>query len=503
MSATEPLLAIVPARGGSKTVPHKWARTVAGVPLLLRTLETVRASGVAERLIVSTEDKDIAAFARLRGYDVLLRPAELAADDVSISSVTQHVVETLDWAGDVAVFQPTCPLLTADTVRTLYGHWLDADFDWVISAAPSERLTWHGDKCIMPRVNRQLQNSQVLVESGAAQFMTGGAARQPNGIRRGTIPIPAAEALDIDTHADLAAAEVALGRKTVEFRVVASDEKGSGHLHRCLQLADALSHHRIRFVSSNMEAWAVDIVQRRGWPIEPYGCASADLAIVDCLDGAETFVPHYRANGVRTVLFEHDGPAAQLADLVVDEFADPKWTILRPEFVGLPARPLRDKGTRVLVTFGGTDPAGLNHRVGAMLGYGLDAEVRIAAGPAVTLDKAGMATVLRDCSMAGEMCWADVVVTGQGRTVAEAVACGTPVVSMAVNERESRHARLPGVLHLGLWAAVSDEALLRTVSRVLDRPGLRSEMVGTASGAVDGLGLDRVVHQVEGLLRGL
>jgi CMP-N-acetylneuraminic acid synthetase/spore coat polysaccharide biosynthesis predicted glycosyltransferase SpsG len=509
MIATErPLLAIVPARGASKGIPRKNLRPVAGVPLLLRTLRTLAAADVATRLVVSTEDAEIAGMARMHGFEVVDRPAHLAGDDVPLADVVRQVVEALSWDGDVLLAQPTCPLLTKETTLAFTQEFRQRNFAWAIAGAPDAHIVWQRGAPLVPRVNRQLLAAHpkcVLRESGALQMMTARFAASGQGTRD-VIEIPADEALDIDTYADLRSAELALGRKTVEFRVVASDEKGAGHLFRCLQLSDALSHHRVRWDQTGLDAWALNIVCRRGFEVVFPGWDSLplpDVLVVDCLDAAETVVPYAKACGVKVALFEHDGPARRYADAYFDEFEDPSFAVLRPEFLCLPDKSVRERADRVLVVFGGTDPAGLNERVGSMLAYALDAEVRVVAGPAAKLTKAGNATVIRDAHMAEQMMWADLVITGAGRTVAEAVACGTPVVSLPQNERESRHASIPGTLRLPLWAAVSDEALIRAVSRLLDRPALRAEMVGTARGFVDGRGCERVAHVIEGLLKGL
>lgn len=506
MSDQSALLAVIPARGGSRGIPRKVLQPVDGVPLLLRTLRTVEQSRVAARLVVSTEDAEIAAFARLRGYEVLDRPAELASDTATLAAVVKHAVEALEWDGLVGVFQPTCPLLRPETIEEFVWRFAGAGLDWAISSVPARRITWGNGQCLSPRANRQDLPGHICQESGAVQVMTADYARVPHGTT-GTFPILEDQALDIDTHADLAAARQALGRRRIEFRVVASAEKGLGHVWRCLQLSDALAHHNVcwSFGPEDCSEWATRLLDQRGiawWPGR--GGAWPDLLVVDALDAAEVFVPAAKAAGSKVVVFEHDGPACRMADLVVDEFADPRWTILRPEFTCLPAKLVDpDRSPRVLVTFGGTDPAGLNGRIASTLAYALDAEVRAIAGPGAEPFAAGKATIVEHAVMSEEMCWADVVVTGQGRTVAEAVACGTPVVSVAANERESRHARLPGVLYLGLWAAVSDEALVRTVSRLLERPKLRAEMAETARASIDGKGVERIVHQIEGLLRGL
>lgn len=508
------LLILIPARGGSRGIPRKVLQPVAGVPLLVRTIRTAQESGVATRIVVSTEDAGIAAVARLHGAEVLERPAELAGDEATIGDVVDHALDALSWDGRVLVMQPTCPLVTGKSVR----HWLhyveELGLCWAISGSREGHLLWHNGRLLTDRVNRQQSTvyGGLVRESGALQFFAAGAndAFAYGSARGQCVLLPDEhEALDIDTHADLRAAELALSRRSIGFRVAVGTQVGTGHFWRCLQLSDALSfHHLTWWFVGEPEKWQTDLLDARGidcrgWDIT----AGPELVVVDALDAAETIVPHAKAYGAKTVVFEYDGWATKFADVVIDEFADPRYAVLRPEFLALPERDdqwyahrLRDR-PRMLVSFGGTDPSGLARRFAPLLNFG---QVRVVQGPgAAPLEWSGGAEVVRDASMAEEMRWADVVVTSQGRTVTEAAACGVPVVSIAANERESRHVRIPGVLYLGLHALVGDEHVRETVMRLLDSPGLRAEMARTARAQVDGKGVRRIVRRIEDLLEDL
>ncbi|HZW03244.1 MAG TPA: acylneuraminate cytidylyltransferase family protein [Anaerolineaceae bacterium] len=115
------ILALIPARGGSKGVPRKNIRPVAGKPLLAYTIETALAArGLFHRVIVSTDDEEIAAVARQYGAEVpFLRPADLAGDRIPMIPVIQHAIRfveeqdqiRLDW---VMLLQPTAPFRTAE-----------------------------------------------------------------------------------------------------------------------------------------------------------------------------------------------------------------------------------------------------------------------------------------------------------------------------------------------------------------------------------------------------
>lgn len=109
------VVAIIPARGRSKGIPRKNIVLLRGRPLIAYTIGAARACPWVERVIVSTEDKEIAAVAREWGAEVpLLRPAELAADHVSLDSVVDHALAWLDQEDGlrndaVALMYPSAP----------------------------------------------------------------------------------------------------------------------------------------------------------------------------------------------------------------------------------------------------------------------------------------------------------------------------------------------------------------------------------------------------------
>lgn len=87
-------LAIIPARGGSKRIPRKNIRDFCGKPILAYSIEAARSSGCFERIIVSTDDPEIAAVARQLGAETpFVRPAELASDVAGTIPVIKHAIE--------------------------------------------------------------------------------------------------------------------------------------------------------------------------------------------------------------------------------------------------------------------------------------------------------------------------------------------------------------------------------------------------------------------------
>ena len=88
------ILCVIPVRGGSKGVPRKNVRSVAGRPLVVWTIEQALAARPALDVLVSTDDQEIADVARAAGADVpFLRPAELARDETPTEPVIRHAID--------------------------------------------------------------------------------------------------------------------------------------------------------------------------------------------------------------------------------------------------------------------------------------------------------------------------------------------------------------------------------------------------------------------------
>ena len=111
------LLAVITARGGSKGVPRKNIRELCGKPLIAWTIEAAQKSNYIDRLIVSTEDEEIADISRSYGADVpFIRPAELAMDDTPGIEPVLHALDLLPEFDQILLLQPTSPLRTAEDI---------------------------------------------------------------------------------------------------------------------------------------------------------------------------------------------------------------------------------------------------------------------------------------------------------------------------------------------------------------------------------------------------
>ena len=105
------ILALIPARGGSKGVPRKNIRELCGKPLIAWSIEAAQKSKYIDRLVVSTEDEEIAEIARYYGAEVpFMRPPELSRDETSGMAPVLHALEQLPGYENILLLQPTSPL---------------------------------------------------------------------------------------------------------------------------------------------------------------------------------------------------------------------------------------------------------------------------------------------------------------------------------------------------------------------------------------------------------
>jgi CMP-N-acetylneuraminic acid synthetase len=138
-------IGIIPARGGSKGVPRKNLKLLGGLPLIAHSIISARAAGELDRLLVSTDDLEIAAVARQHGAEVpFLRPVELAGDDTPDLPVFQHA---LQWLAEHEGYQPefvihlrpTQPFRPPELIDRVIGLLREKGVDCVKSLVPVEQ----------------------------------------------------------------------------------------------------------------------------------------------------------------------------------------------------------------------------------------------------------------------------------------------------------------------------------------------------------------------------
>lgn len=140
------IVAVIPARGGSKGIPGKNLRPVAGIPLVVRSIEAARSCGLIDRIVVTTDDPAIADAAFGADAEVVDRPAHLSGDRATSESAVLHALEHIDPAAEIVVFlQPTSPFIDSSALCEAIERVRSGAEDVVFSAVETFAFLWKLD----------------------------------------------------------------------------------------------------------------------------------------------------------------------------------------------------------------------------------------------------------------------------------------------------------------------------------------------------------------------
>jgi CMP-N,N'-diacetyllegionaminic acid synthase len=227
------VLAFIPARGGSKGLPGKNIKMLAGKPLIAWSIEQAKASTLIDRVIVSTDCPEIAKIAIQYGAEVpFYRPENIAGDNATTESAMLHCCEYLKERDElpdyIVLIQATSPIRSIDQFDKALVYIKNNDFDSLLSVSKSHRFTWNkqADKPVasydyMKRPRRQdiSEADQVFLETGSFYITRINRFLETKNRLCGTIGLfetPEDESYEIDTIVDFTICEEILKLKNVE-----------------------------------------------------------------------------------------------------------------------------------------------------------------------------------------------------------------------------------------------------------------------------------------------
>ena len=228
MAAGGPTLGLIPAKGSSSRLSRKNIRHLGDKPLLAWAAEAARESGVVDRLILSTEDSEVADIAEGYGIEVpFLRPRELASDPAGVADTALHAIEQLEAVGEsfrtLVILLPTCPLRTAGDIRAAYRLFLEKDRPFLMSVSefshtPLAAMQQADDGTLDPYMpqyfGRQSQDMPPAYRpNGAIHVLDVDAFKRERSYLAAPLVgyvMPRERSIDIDTEEDLRAAELRL-----------------------------------------------------------------------------------------------------------------------------------------------------------------------------------------------------------------------------------------------------------------------------------------------------
>jgi len=144
------ILAVIPARGGSKGIPKKNIKLLGGKPLIYYSIEAGKKATMIDKVVVSTDSKEIASTAKKYGAEVIDRPSELAKDESPTEPSLIHAVKELERSGYkadyIVLLQPTSPLRDPIDIDNSIKKLLEEKSDSLLSVQLNKHFLWKEEK---------------------------------------------------------------------------------------------------------------------------------------------------------------------------------------------------------------------------------------------------------------------------------------------------------------------------------------------------------------------
>lgn len=517
------IIAVIPARGGSKGIPRKNVRLMNNRPLIAYAIGTALRTEMITDVLVSTDDDEIANISAMYGAKVIPRPAHLAGDDVTLDPVIHHAVECYEKQNgsvDVVItMQPTSPLLRAETFDQALRSFFEMKVDTMISAVNKPHLSWgEKDGTYFPLYEKRLNRQYLpkhLMETGAfvitkREFVTG---QSRLGKNINLYEVPDEESVDIDDYADWTICEMRLNRKRIVIRTDGYPEIGLGHIYRSILLFDNLTEHEVLIVVSDKSGLGMEKLDRRfiryqvvkddAAFVELLKKERPDVLINDILDTTEDYMSVVKPWAERIVNIEDMGEGSHLANAVInalyeknssDEqyFWGHRYYCLRDEFLITGPKAFSEEVKQVLIVFGGTDPGKYTEKVLSVI-RSMPAELPVVyqfvLGLGFNRDEEFMNAVaqceqdirvIKDVKVISTyMAESDIAISSQGRTMYELATMKVPTIILAQNDRETTHEfgyMKNGFINLGNGGEVEEDTLRETLLWLIHTPQIRKQM---------------------------
>ncbi len=469
------ILAVIPARAGSKGIPNKNIRIIDGYPLVYYSIKIAMSSKLITDVVITTDSPEVRIIGTQMGCNIKWRDESLCGDETTLDAVIYDAIpRNIKWDYIVSM-QPTSPTLTVDSLDNAISLAIKNDVDSMISAFNYPHLSWREESGqIVPNYKKRL-NRQYLpanyIETGA--FVISKADVVTNETRIGNkvdiFELPESEAQDVDTFADLKSVAYSLEKQKVAIYVNGNNKRGIGHIYRALELADEFYVKPDLYYDVNQtDPRAFGNTSHNLIPVngivELYEyCREKQYTVfindilttsIDYMIGLKSVLPKSKI-----INFEDDGEGIRMADLVFNAlyqdaekphiYAGEKYYISGKTFLFYEPIKIKEKVNKVFISFGGADPQNYSDRLLKIIAKPMYSKFNfiVVLGRAkynvdklMEYNKHSNIEVLYDVSNMPElMTGCDVGVTSRGRTGYELALLGIPSIAMAQNQREEKH----------------------------------------------------------------
>lgn len=539
----ENVLVIIPARGGSKGIPRKNLRTLAGKPLIYYGIKTALASKFNPDVYVTSDDDEILVISKQIGAKTIKRDPLIANDITTLDPVIYDgYKQSMSFEGKqydiIVTLQPTSPLLKTksldDAIRIMED---DDNIETVIAATDDTHLTWKKENDVFlpnykERINRQYL-TPVFKETGGFLITRSAIITEVNRIGENVklYLLDEGENIDIDTYEDWNLCEYYLKRKKILFVVSGYQEIGLGHVYNTLLIANNILNHNIDFLVDNKSQLAYDKIASKNYTVfmqenkdilDDIKLLNPDVVINDRLDTEASYIKGLKVLNIKVINFEDLGTGAKEADLVINAIYPEKeilpnhyfghdYFILRDEFLLSTPINFSKEVKSVLLTFGGVDPNNFTLKIiQSIYDYCLEKNINISVVAGFGYQHYESLTEFNEVSIyknaidiSDHMKQADLIFTSAGRTTYEIASLNVPAIVLAQNKRELSHffaSEEYGFTNLGLGYDVTNKKILKVFKDIVNNYQARKQ-ISTLMAKVDLLsGRDRTLRLIKGIV---
>ncbi len=469
------ILAIIPARAGSRGIPNKNIRLVAGKPLAYYSINNALKSKYITDVIVTTDSGAVKTLSQQMGAKVHWRDEALCKDDITLDAVIYDAIpKDINW-DYIVTMQPTSPTLKVNTLDKAIESSIKNKYDTVISAINKPHLSWKEEngKIVAnyeKRLNRQYLPANFL-ETGAFVISKYNIVTEFTRIGSNVTVynLPETEAQDVDTYTDLAAVSFLLDNKKVAIYVNGNNKRGMGHIYRALEISDEFYTKPDIFYDINQTDKSIfgktthNLIAVNGLHdlFEKSKKGKYDIFINDILSTSIDYMIALKTvlPNAKIINFEDDGEGTVKSDLTFNAlygymhnnniFSGEKYYICNKMFTFYNPIEVREKVESIFISFGGADPQNYSDRLLEIVKgeeyknynfYMALGRAKQNVEALMKYNKYNNINVYYDVENMPElMSKCDIAITSRGRTGYELAILGIPTIAMSQNPREEKH----------------------------------------------------------------
>lgn len=482
------VLAVIPARAGSKGIPNKNIRILNNRPLIAYAIDNALKSKYITDVIVTTDSPEIEIVAKQMGVRYKHRDAVLCDDFTTLDDVVYDIAKD-NRCDYLVTMQATSPTLDHRTLDLAIQHCIEKKLDTVISVINKPCLSWGEENGIKRPNYKERLNRQYLpanfIETGAFLISKYDSVTLHGRIGKkvDVFELSEDEAIDIDSFEDLRYAESVLQNNSVAIYVNGNNMRGVGHVYRALEIADEFyCKPDIYFDKNQTDIKIFGTTTHNLIPLDGISelyhilrSKKYDIFINDILSTSIDYMIALRnaLPEAKIINFEDDGEGIYKADLIINALyqnasipymkSGERYYISSKLFMLYQPITIKKQVTKVFISFGGADPQNYTDRLleivtqskyNGLQFFVVLGRAKLNVEELLKFNQYANIEVQHDVKNMPEiMSQCDIGITSRGRTGYELAILGIPSIAMAQNQREEKHGFVNnenGFYYLGL-----------------------------------------------------